>query len=140
MPAVGVQLFATLRELTGTSRLTVEASSVREVLSFLVRTYEGLSGRLLTPAGDLQETVAVLVNGRNIRFLQGLDTALAPGDMVTLIPPVAGGHPGQASVPHSRVLTSYVVAGRVERTVRWDRLLPATGSEPVSVGGNEGGG
>jgi len=92
--AVQVQLFATLREVTGTSRLTVHASSVGEVLSFLVRTYgEALSRRLLTPTGDLQETIAVLVNGRNIRFLQGLDTLLEAGDTVTLIPPVAGGRP-----------------------------------------------
>lgn len=92
MPAVQVQLFATLREVTGTSRLTVEASSVREVLSLLASQYgEELRRRLFTPVGQLQETVAVLVNGRNIRFVQGLDTPLRAGDTVTLIPPVAGG-------------------------------------------------
>lgn len=94
MPVVTVQLFAVLREVAGTSRLAVEASSVQDVLSHLVRTYEGLGNRLLTPAGELREDVAVLVNGRNVRFLQGLDTSLAAGDTVTLIPPVAGGaHP-----------------------------------------------
>jgi len=92
---VTVQLFATLREVTGTSRLTVEASSVREVLSLLVSRYgPELGRRLVTPAGELQETIAVLVNGRNVRFLRGLETPLSDGDTVTLIPPVAGGLAG----------------------------------------------
>lgn len=94
MPAVQVQLFATLRDVTGTSRVTVEASTVREVLSLLLGTYgEELRRRLLTGEGELQDMVAVLVNGRNVRFLQGLDTPLRAGDTVALIPPVAGGAP-----------------------------------------------
>ncbi|MEW6398066.1 MAG: ubiquitin-like small modifier protein 1 [Bacillota bacterium] len=95
VPAVQVQVFATFREVTGTPRLTVEASSVREVLSFLVNRFgEPLARRLLTPAGEVQEAVAVLVNGRNVRFLQGADTPLRAGDTVTIIPPVAGGDRG----------------------------------------------
>jgi molybdopterin synthase sulfur carrier subunit len=68
---------------------------VREVLSLLVSRYgPELGRRLLTPAGEVQETVAVLVNGRNVRFLGGPDTPLRDGDTITLIPPVAGGAAG----------------------------------------------
>lgn len=116
MAAVTVQLFATLREVTGTSRLRVEATSVREVLSSLCVTYgDTLRRHLFTPGGQLQETIAVLVNGRNIRFVQGLDTELRSGDVVTLIPPVAGG----AGPQHSRVeMVNYALPDRGKRGSR----------------------
>ncbi|MBC7341807.1 MAG: MoaD/ThiS family protein [Clostridia bacterium] len=41
--------------------------------------------------GSFQPDITVLVNGRNIQFLQGMATPLNPDDEVTLIPPVAGG-------------------------------------------------
>lgn len=92
MPAVEVRVFATLREITGASSLTVEASSVGEALSSLSATYGERFRRLLfAEGGELQEAVTVLANGRNIRFLAGLDTPLQAGDTVALIPPVAGG-------------------------------------------------
>jgi molybdopterin converting factor small subunit len=45
----------------------------------------------MTPDGKLKTGIAILVNGRNINFLQGLNTSLVPGDKVTIIPPAAGG-------------------------------------------------
>ncbi|HHY93704.1 MAG TPA: MoaD/ThiS family protein [Firmicutes bacterium] len=93
-PVVVVQLFATLREAAGTSRIEVEADTVREVLASLIQLRgEPLRARLFGPAGDLLDMLAVLVNGRNIRFLGGLDTVLKAGDTVSIIPPVAGGRP-----------------------------------------------
>lgn len=40
---------------------------------------------------QIQESVNILVNGRNIRFLQGLDTPLRDGDSISIFPPTGGG-------------------------------------------------
>jgi molybdopterin synthase sulfur carrier subunit len=42
-------------------------------------------------AGQLRRFVNVYVNGEDVRFLQGLDTVLKPGDEVSIVPAVAGG-------------------------------------------------
>lgn len=41
--------------------------------------------------GQLRRYIKVLVNGRGLHVLQGLDTALSDGDVIALFPPVAGG-------------------------------------------------
>ena len=47
----------------------------------------GYFGNLNLDKGEL----VILVNGRNIDTLDGLDTQLKDGDSVTLLPPFAGG-------------------------------------------------
>jgi MoaD family protein len=42
-------------------------------------------------AGQLRRYIKVLVNGRGLHVLQGLDTPLTDGDVIALFPPVAGG-------------------------------------------------
>jgi molybdopterin converting factor small subunit len=49
---------------------------------------------VLFPNGELNRDVEVLVNGRNIAFLSGLDTPLAPNDRVTVFLHGARGYPG----------------------------------------------
>jgi molybdopterin synthase sulfur carrier subunit len=41
--------------------------------------------------GNLRRYIKVLVNGRGLHVLQGLDTPLSDGDIIALFPPVAGG-------------------------------------------------
>jgi MoaD family protein len=50
-----------------------------------------LGGALFSEEGDLRPHFHVLVNGRNIRLLAGLDTRLQDGDTVSLITPIGGG-------------------------------------------------
>ncbi len=44
--------------------------------------------------GRVNEHLVVFVNAREARMLRGPDTALQPGDVVTIMPPMAGGSPG----------------------------------------------
>ncbi len=89
-----VRLLASLRSFAGTKALTVTTGpdpTVRDLFAALQREHPALAGRVLTGDGGLQPGMQMVVNGRHIDFLDGLDTAL-PGDAdVVLIPPTAGG-------------------------------------------------
>ena len=89
--AVTVKIPAQLRALTGNeSEAQVEAGSVGEALDAVYARYEGLRDRI-TEDGELRRFVNVYVGGEDIRFGQGLDTPVADGDEVTILPAVAGG-------------------------------------------------
>jgi molybdopterin converting factor small subunit len=81
-----------LRSLAaGTSDVAVPAGTVRAALDDLVRRHPGLLRHFRTEQGDLREHVNVFVNEEDIRHLDGEETAVAPGDTVTVVPSIAGG-------------------------------------------------
>jgi len=89
-----IRIFATLRQLTGQAAVEVQAGSgdsVRLALDQLVAQHPILKDKVWDERGDLSSTVNVFVNGRNIIWLDGLDTVWAEGDSVAIFPPVAGG-------------------------------------------------
>ncbi len=89
-----VKLFASFREGAGTSRVEIEAGTVRELLHKLTEKYEDLSDPLLVEKDGKEEVgsgVTVMLNGRNIRFLQGLGTELKEDDTIAIFPPIGGG-------------------------------------------------
>lgn len=87
-----VQLLSVLRRLTGTGSVEVQAGTVREALNRLEKRFgPAFAAELLTADGEVKPLYNLLVNGRNIAFLAGLDTPLAEGDRLTIIPPAAGG-------------------------------------------------
>ncbi len=68
------------------------ASSLGELFQRLVEKYGSpVADRFLNPDGKLKPIVNVYVNGRNARFSGGLDTRLDEGDVVSILPAVAGG-------------------------------------------------
>ena len=69
----------------------VEGDSIRGVVDTLIAQHPALKGQLLTDDGDLNRFVNVYVNGQDVRYLAGLDTPVAPGDEVRLLPAMAGG-------------------------------------------------
>jgi sulfur-carrier protein len=90
--AVTVKIPTQLRNVTaGEAEANVdEATTVGEVLDGLYERYDGLRDRIAED-GDLRRFVNVYVEGEDIRFLDGLDTAVEDGDEVTILPAVAGG-------------------------------------------------
>ena len=90
--AVTVKIPTQLRNVTGGEAETPveDAETVGEVLDRLYERYEGLRDRIAQD-GDLRRFVNVYVGGEDIRFLDGLDTAVEDGDEVTILPAVAGG-------------------------------------------------
>jgi sulfur-carrier protein len=89
--SVRVKIPTQLREATeGEAVAEVEGSTVGEVLDSLYSRYGELKSRIAEDGG-LRRFVNVYVAGEDIRFLDGLDTAVSDGDEVTILPAVAGG-------------------------------------------------
>ncbi len=92
MRQVKVRIPMPLRSFTaGVDEVVVEAENVREALQALGRAHEGLLPRVLTPEGQVRSFVNIFVGGDNVHSLQGLETRLPEGSVLSIIPAVAGG-------------------------------------------------
>jgi MoaD family protein len=90
--AVTVKLPTQLRAAAGGSaEAEVDGSTVGEVLDDLFERYTELRDRISEDDGSLRRFVNVYVEGEDIRFLDGLETPVADGGEVTILPAVAGG-------------------------------------------------
>lgn len=93
MSTVSVRIPMPLRDYTrGAGEIAVEAVTVRQALEVLGARHEGFLDRVLDPSGELRQFVNIFVGARNIQVLGGLATQLAKGDVISIIPAVAGGH------------------------------------------------
>ena len=77
-------------EAGGNRTIEVSASTVRGALDELVASYPSLAPRILAEDG-IPTFLNVFVDGDDIRLLEGLDTPIADGATVLLLPAVAGG-------------------------------------------------
>ena len=90
--AITVRIPTALRTLTGgAGEVSVEGSTVGEILKSLDSAHPGLTERLFDDTGSLRRFVNVFVADEDIRFLDGLSTPVAEGQSVSIIPAVAGG-------------------------------------------------
>jgi len=90
--AVEVKLPTLLRvHADNAASVTADGSTVGEVFQDLTQRYPGLSGNLIDEAGNLHKFVNVYKDDDDIRYLDGLDTKVADGDVLSIIPAVAGG-------------------------------------------------
>ncbi len=89
---IKVKLPTQLRDATGGEAETlVDGATVGEVLDALLQRHDGLRERMLGGGGELRRFVNVYVAGEDIRFLDGVDTPVADGAEITILPAVAGG-------------------------------------------------
>ncbi len=90
--AVTVRIPTILRNYTGgAAEVTAEGANLTEVIDALEASYPGLKGRVLDDSGKLRRFVNVYVNDDDVRFAEGLATAVPAGGSVSIIPAVAGG-------------------------------------------------
>jgi molybdopterin synthase sulfur carrier subunit len=90
--SVVVRLPSQLRSLVGgAGEVSVEATTVREAIWAVEEGHPGLATRVLDDQGSLRRFVNVFVADEDVRFLNGLDTPVVPGQTVSLVPAVAGG-------------------------------------------------
>ncbi|HVX69215.1 MAG TPA: MoaD family protein [Mycobacteriales bacterium] len=90
--AVEARIPTILRSYTGGEKaVTGEGTTLQELIADLDSRYEGLRGRLVGDDGSLNRFVNVYLNDEDVRFLGGAQTPLSDGDVVTILPAVAGG-------------------------------------------------
>jgi molybdopterin synthase sulfur carrier subunit len=75
----------------GQSEVSIEGETVGEVLKGLDAAHPGFQDRLFDEAGALRRFVNVFVDEEDVRFLSGLDTDVRPGQVISVVPAVAGG-------------------------------------------------
>jgi len=89
--SVSVSVPTILRPVTkGEKTVSAEGGTLAEVITDLDSRYSGLGDRLIKN-GALHRFVNIYVNDEDVRFTGGLETTLAEGDNVTILPAVAGG-------------------------------------------------
>ncbi|HVT19956.1 MAG TPA: MoaD/ThiS family protein [Mycobacteriales bacterium] len=90
--AVEARIPTILRSYTGGEKaVTGEGATLQELFVDLDSRYAGLRGRLVGEDGALNRFVNVYLNDEDVRFLGGAQTPLSDGDVVTILPAVAGG-------------------------------------------------
>ena len=89
---VDVRLPTLLRTHTqGAASVSAEGSTIGEVFADLTQRFPGLAGNLVDESGPLHKFVNVYRNDDDIRYLDALDTKVADGDVISILPAVAGG-------------------------------------------------
>ena len=95
-----VRVFGTLRAVMGENKefevcpdevRPDDGNTILKVLNQLVAAYPSLEQKVFREGAELQGGVNVFVNGRSVRFLNGLHTIVEYGDEIALFPPLGGG-------------------------------------------------
>jgi sulfur-carrier protein len=90
--AVTVRIPTQLRALSGNAaEVQVEGGTVAEVLKRLDDAHPGFGERLFDESGALRRFVNVFLADEDIRFLDGIDSPVTDGQVVSIVPAVAGG-------------------------------------------------
>jgi len=89
--AIEVRIPTILRTYTDGAKLVEGAGdTLRTLIADLDGRHPGIADRIVDDAG-LRRFVNVYLNDEDVRFLDGIDTSVTDGDVVTVLPAVAGG-------------------------------------------------
>jgi sulfur-carrier protein len=88
---VTVRVPSALRTYAGGPELSLDASTVRAALETLERTHPSLYRSVCDETGKVRRHINLFVNRSHVRDLEGLDTALVAGDVISIFTAVSGG-------------------------------------------------
>ena len=90
--SVTVKLPTILRKHAGgEAKVGADGATLSAVLADLEATYPGITKNVLAEDGGLHRFINVYVNDEDVRYLGSLETPVAEGDTVSILPAVAGG-------------------------------------------------
>ncbi|MDX6656111.1 MAG: sulfur-carrier protein [Solirubrobacteraceae bacterium] len=89
-----VRIPPVLRPSVGGEReVAVDGSNVGELLQALAEAHPATRSQLFGADGELNRYVNVYLNDEDVRVLDGLDTGVGEGDVLVILPAMAGGSP-----------------------------------------------
>jgi MoaD family protein len=92
MSKITVTFYGALAKITGEKTTTVQAQTLQDLINALTAKYGGqLKSRLYGNNGNLARFVNIYVNGKDVRFLGGINATFADEAAVSFIPAVGGG-------------------------------------------------
>ena len=90
--ATTVRIPTPLRRVTdGQDKVSAEGTTLGEVIDSMESQFPGIKARICDDDGGLRNFVNVFVNGEDVRFMDGVNSATADGDEISIVPAVAGG-------------------------------------------------
>ena len=89
--SVEVRVTSVLQRVVGAKTVQAEAGTVAEVLAQVNAKHPGFKEQITMEDGSLHRFVNIYINDEDIRYLQQLDTPVAAGDVVSILPALAGG-------------------------------------------------
>ena len=89
--AVEVRLTSLLQRLVGAKSVTSEGATVGELLANLDAAHPGFKEQITGEDGKLHRFVNIYLNDEDIRYLDALNTPLQDGDVISILPALAGG-------------------------------------------------
>ena len=92
MSTVVIRIPTPLRSYTqGADEVCVQGNTVKEALDALGAVHGGMLERVLSADGEPRQFVNIYLGSQNVRALTGMQTPVKDGDVVSIIPAVAGG-------------------------------------------------
>jgi sulfur-carrier protein len=103
MSSVTIRIPTPLRSHTqGVDEVRLDAGNVAEAMAKLGALHEGLLARILDERGEPRQFVNIYLGSENVRAKGGMQTPLADGDTLSIIPAVAGGGHYERQRPAAR--------------------------------------
>jgi len=88
---VEVRVTSVLQRVVGGKSVEAEGATIGEVIEKINARYPGFKDQITMEDGSLHRFVNIYVNDEDIRFMQSLETPVKAGDVVSILPALAGG-------------------------------------------------
>ncbi len=89
--SVEVKVTSVLQSVVGAKSVQTEGDNIAEILEQINAAHPGFKEQVTMEDGSLHRFVNIYVNDEDIRFLQSLETPVQEGDVVSILPALAGG-------------------------------------------------
>ncbi len=91
---VKVKFFATFKQITNEKEIDLQLEAgmnISQLIDILIKSYNDLKKEIFDDNSKIKDYIQILKNGRNIKYLNALNTQLKDADTISIFPPVAGG-------------------------------------------------
>ena len=89
--SVEIRVTSVLQKVIGAKSVQAEGATIGEVLEGVNERFPGFREQITMEDGSLHRFVNIYINDEDIRFMQQLDTPVESGDVVSILPALAGG-------------------------------------------------